>query len=312
MIISASRRTDIPAFFSRWFINRIKAGFCTVPNPYNSHQIQRISLLPEDVDVIVFWTRNPLPIMPHLRELDKNDYRYYFHYTVTGYPRVIDGNSPPLETSIQGFQRLVDNLGNNKVIWRYDPILLSNMTDVDSHLVRFSHIANSLMGYTQRVVISFAKTYRKANQRFRKLMSRGLQFDQPDGILEEKKKGMLITFKQIADESAMEIVSCAESIDLSPFGIMPGKCMDDDLIQSLFDIKLSTKKDPSQREACRCVVSKDIGMYNTCVFGCAYCYATSSQKLAQKNYRNHKPDSPSLSGWFDRTMKRKNQLEYLH
>src|SRR5512135_950390 len=128
MIISASRRTDIPAFYSRWFMNRVRAGYCTVPNPFNANQVKRISLLPEEVDVIVFWTRNPRPLFPFLKELDVRGVRYYFQFTLLDNPRSIDPKTPPAESALQTFRALSEQVGPARVIWRYDPLVLSQIT----------------------------------------------------------------------------------------------------------------------------------------------------------------------------------------
>ena len=144
MIISASRRTDIPAFYAPWFMNRMRAGYCTVPNPFNRSQVSRISLRPEDVDVIVFWTRNPRPLLPALDELDDRGYRYYFQYTLLDNPRTLDPKSPPVDAAIATFQTLAERIGPARVIWRYDPSVLSSATGADFHLERYARIAAAL------------------------------------------------------------------------------------------------------------------------------------------------------------------------
>jgi hypothetical protein len=296
MIISASRRTDIPAFYAEWFMNRIRAGYCAVPNPFNRNQISHVWLKPEDVDVIVFWTRNARPLLLRLAELDERGYRYYFQYTVMDNPRVIDPKSPPLEASLKTFRELADRIGPQKVIWRYDPIVFSSMTGPEFHQATYQHIAQALRGYTYRSVISIVDVYRKAEKRLRELAKQGAELLPCEG----KPFGDLMhALVHTADENDMEIVSCAEEIDLQPYGVRPGKCVDDEYIAKTFGINVTSKKDPSQREACNCVVSKDIGMYNSCLYGCQYCYATSSFERAKINYGKHNPNSPSLIGWYD-------------
>lgn len=161
MIISASRRTDIPAFYSEWFINRIKAGLVMTRNPFNYNQTRQISLRPEDVDVIVFWTRNAAPLQPYLPLLDEIGYHYYFHYTITGYPRVLESATLHPLKAIERFILLSEQIGKEKVIWRYDPILLCDLLPVDEHIRLFSKIAGLLAGYTERVIISFADFIRR-------------------------------------------------------------------------------------------------------------------------------------------------------
>ena len=299
MIISASRRTDIPAFYAEWFMNRIRAGYCAVPNPFNRRQVSYVSLKPEDVDVIVFWTRNPRPLLPHLAELDARGYRYYFQYTVMDNPRPIDPKSPPLESALRTFRALADSIGPEKVIWRYDPIVFSTVTGARFHQDTYPHIAQALRGHTYRSVISIVDVYRKASRRPRDFAEQGVEITPYAGQPSERFDNLMRAMVRVAHENGMEIVSCAEDIDLQPYGIRPGKCVDDEYITKTFGITVTSKKDPGQRGVCGCVVSKDIGMYDSCLFGCQYCYATSSFERARINHGKHDPNSPSLIGWYE-------------
>jgi hypothetical protein len=299
MIISASRRTDIPAFYAEWFMRRIREGYCTVPNPYNRKQVARVSLAPDAVDVIVFWTRNPRPLLPHLAELDRCGYRYYFQYTVMDNPRAIDAKSPAVDAAIKTFRELAGLVGAERVIWRYDPIVLSAATPAEFHLSTYARIAEALTGCTRRNVISIVDIYRKAKKRLGQLREQGIAVEeiQPNAVPAEVGE-LLRQLSETARESGMAIASCAEELDLRPYGIEPGKCIDDDYIAQTFGLRLKSKKDASQRDACGCVASKDIGMYDSCLFGCQYCYATSSFAAAKRNYSaEHDDDSPSLLGW---------------
>ncbi len=299
MIISASRRTDIPAFYSPWFMNRIRAGYCTVPNPFNSQQVSWIDLSPEEVDVIVFWTRNPRPLFPYLSELDRLGYRYYFQYTLMNNPQEIDPKAPPMNIAVKTLRDLSERIGAGRVIWRYDPIVFTPLTPPAFHQEAFARIAQSLSGSTARAVISLVDIYGKIKKRLQRLSDRGAPLQLPASIDPAVLGATLRSFVTVAQENGMRISSCAEDIDLSGFGIFPGKCVDDRYIQETFGIEVTHQKDPGQRKACGCVVSKDIGMYDSCLFGCQYCYATSSFERAQKNYSDHDPESPSLIGWFD-------------
>lgn len=290
MIISASRRTDIPAFYSRWFMNRIREGFCTVPNPFNPTQISNISLAPENIDLIVFWTRNPGPIIPYLKELDQRGYHYYFLYTLMDNPKLLDPKAPSVKHSIKIFKKLSDFIGPEKIIWRYDPIVLSNITDIDFHKKAFENIAGSLNGYTLRCIISFVEIYRKITGRIARLSEKGFMVNEGDNDI----PALSVFLAQAAAKNTMQIQSCALKKDLKEFGIFPGKCIDDDYIKKFFGLKLDLKKDPSQRKECGCVFSKDIGMYNSCLYECRYCYATTSFEKAGINYRSHNPCSSSL------------------
>ncbi|MBU3950002.1 MAG: DUF1848 domain-containing protein [Proteobacteria bacterium] len=290
MIISASRRTDIPAFYSKWFINRIRSGFCTVPNPFNSAQISNISLAPENVDLIVFWTRNPGPIIPYLKELNQRGYRYYFLYTLMNNPKLLDPKSPSAKHSLNIFKKLSDIIGPEKIIWRYDPIILSNITDINYHKQTYENIAKSLCGYTFRCIISFVEIYRKIKGRLMKLSEKGFMLNQYNDNISDLSSYLA----QISAKNNMEIQSCALKKELGKFGILPGKCIDDAYIKKVFGLKFDLKKDPFQRKECGCVASKDIGMYNSCLYECQYCYATGSFGKAGINYRNHDPCSSSL------------------
>ncbi len=294
MIISASRRTDIPAFYAQWFINRIHAGDCTVPNPYNREQFTRVSLQPEDVDLIVFWTRNPQPLIPYLKELDQLGYLYYFQFTVLNNPHLIDTRVPSLSTSLKIFKKLSDLIGPERIIWRYDPIVISNRTGIEFHINTYKDIAETLKNHTQRCVISLLDLYPKLKKRLKALKDNGVEIIDCNGNFDQHYGEFMNSLSRIANENRMEIVSCAENMDLTKYNIRPGKCIDDDYIERIFGINVTHKKDPSQRKACGCVVSKDIGAYNTCLFGCQYCYATKNFDQAKDLYKNHDSDYTSM------------------
>jgi len=293
MIISASRRTDIPAFYSDWFMNRIEHGFLLTRNPFNYNQISRVSLNPEDVEAIVFWTRNPRKIMKSLGVLDGKGIRYYFQYTITGYPRLIERSVPRPMDAIKTFIELSERLGPGRVIWRYDPILLSNLVDLDEHKRLFSKIAGMLAGHTDCVVISLADFYKKTSRNLDKV-SDLIYSDllaQQDQLLE-----LADFMARIACEHGMQIQSCAEEVDLSAVGVPHGKCIDDQRLKELFNITPKPMKDHGQRPACGCVKSVDIGMYNTCMHGCSYCYATFDHEKTLAQRQRHDPLSPFLVG----------------
>jgi hypothetical protein len=291
MIISASRRTDIPAFYPDWLMNRVRAGFCTVPNPFNRRQVSTVSLTPADVDAFVFWTRNPQPLVPHLDELDARGYHYYFQFTILGYPRELDPKSPSVAAAVQSFQRLAERLGPARVIWRYDPIVITSRTSVDFHRANYERLARLLRQYTLRSVISLVDLYRKAVPRLNKLEGTEVAFLplEPSAVA-----GLLTDLAACATANGMDIVSCAEELDFLPNAIRPGKCVDDGLLAILVGHDVTQRKDPSQRAACGCVASRDIGMYDSCLFGCQYCYATQSFERARRNYDKHDPQASSL------------------
>jgi len=291
MIVSASRRTDIPAFYADWFMQRIRAGSCTVPNPFKPRQVSHVSLAPGDVDAIVFWTRNPEPLLPRLQELDSRGYRYYFQYTLMDNLRLLDSGAPAVAAGIQSFLHLAGQVGPERALWRYDPIVLSTLTPPEFHVRRFERLASALRGATRRCTISLVDVYRKAAARMGGLKARGLNLRPPSG---PDFEAMIRSMVAIAGANGMEIVSCAEEVDLIPFGVRPGKCIDDRLIARVFGIRVTHAKDPSQRPACGCVASRDIGMYDTCPAGCVYCYATNSLEAVARNRACHNPSADSL------------------
>lgn len=296
MIISASRRTDIPAFYALWFMNRIRDGYLFVQNPFNAHKYSRVDLSPQKVDAIVFWTKNPRPILQYLDELDQKGYRYYFQFTLTGYPQVLEPSVPKIDVGLNIFKELSKKLGADRVVWRFDPIILSDITNEDFILRTFERIAKDLCNYTKRVVISFADFYKKVtnnlqrveNEMHIKFYDISLHMDQIIRISSY--------LSEIAYKNSMQIFSCAEKYDLAKYGVEHGKCIDDNLIKNLFGNSLHVKKDKYQREECGCVQSLDIGQYNTCTHDCVYCYATYNKQMAHIKRSLHDPDSPFLIG----------------
>ncbi len=287
MIISASRRTDIPNYYSGWFYHRIKEGFLYVRNPMNFHQISRINLSPEVVDCIVFWTKNPEPMMERLEEL--KDYRYYFQFTLTGYGRDIEPNVPhKKEKMIPTFKQLSDKLGDKRVIWRYDPIIFTNTYTREYHVKAFKQIAEALNGYTRKCVISFVDAYAKNRRNMNALHAYELK--------EEELKSFAKQLSEIAHDNGMEIAACAEYMNLSDCGIVRNCCIDKNLIEEIIGYKIKAGKDKNQREECGCIESVEIGSYDTCRNGCKYCYANCGQEFVHRNCLQYDANSPLLCG----------------
>lgn len=297
MIVSASRRTDIPAFYSDWLINRIRAGYCTVPNPFNKNAVSVVSLRPSDVSCFVFCTRNPRPLMRHLDEIDALGHRYYFQYTLVANPRPIDPRSPARDAAIATFRELATRVGPGRMVWRYDPITLTELTPPDYHRGNFEYIAAALRGSAFRCVVSLLDPYRKIEKREAALAREGVHLTYRPQMPESVTGPLLTDLARMAAENDMEIVSCAEDPGLDLYGIAPGKCIDDAIVNREWGLCVPPDKNPAMRPSCGCVMSRDIGMYDGCLFGCTYCYATSSFDRARANYRNHDPGSPSLLGW---------------
>jgi len=287
MIISCSRRTDIPAFYADWLFARLRTGFVCVRNPRNPRQVRQIALTPDVVDGIVFWSKNPAPMLNRLREL--KDYAYYFQFTVTPYGRDIEPNVPDQPEVMRTFQRLSETIGPERVVWRYDPVLINRTYTAQAHLRQFEGMARMLAGFTRRVIISFLDTdYRNVRRNARQLSAETLD--------EQDKLALAGRFAEIASGCGMEMQACAEETDFSACGITPARCVDAALLEAQLGCRLRVRKDPNQRPACGCARSVDIGMYNTCPNGCLYCYANYNAGEIRKNRQNHGPGSPFLIG----------------
>jgi len=287
MIISASRRTDIPAYYSDWFYNRIKEGYVLVRNPMNFRQVSRIDLSPDIVDGIVFWTKNPLPMLSRLAELEK--YMYYFQFTITPYGDDIESNLSVKTDIISAFKRLTSAIGAERVIWRYDPILINPKYSMEFHIQAFEKLAAKLYQYTRKVTISFVDVnYRGLKSHINELAL--------SKFPSELQMELSAALAKIAHSYGLEIDTCAEEMDLQQFGINRACCIDGKLFEKLLGHSLNVKKDKFQRAECGCASSIDIGMYNTCLHGCKYCYANYSKSSVNGNYAKHSPHSPLLIG----------------
>lgn len=287
MIISASRRTDIPSYYSEWFFNRIKEGYVYVRNPMNIHQISKISLSPKVIDGIVFWTKNPTPMMQYLDKLD--EYAFYFQFTVNSYGKDVETNVPNKnDIIIPSFRELSKRIGAERVIWRYDPILLNEKYTIDYHVKFFNEIAKRLSGYTHKCIISFLDLYRNTQAHVKELKISSLG--------EKEMYELAERLVEIANKNNLVVESCAEKINLEQFGIKHGHCIDCALFEKILNCKMKLSKDRNQRPECGCVESIDIGAYNTCKNGCKYCYANFNHTTVSKNMCNHNPNSPLLFG----------------
>ena len=287
MIISASRRSDIPAFFGEWFVHRLHAGEVLVRNPMQPKQVSRISLSPRLVDAIVFWTKNPANFLSRLPEIDRLGYACYFLFTLTPYDAAIEPGVEDKRLVIEVFKQLSRLIGPDKVVWRYDPVILSDVYTPAWHRASFDRLAEELSGYTERSIISFFDDYRKVRTRMR-----NIRYTIPDKVLMGEMAGM---FAETASRNGIALCTCSEDIDLSQHGIMHSRCIDSELVERISGRQMNgRKKDSRQRKACGCVESRDIGSYNTCTHGCLYCYAVSSQAKACIARQHYDPFSPML------------------
>lgn len=327
VIISASRSTDIPAFFARWFINRLAKGYCVWYNPFNQ-QPMYISF--ENTKVVVFWTKNPEPLIKYLPELDARGIHYYFQYTLNDYEKEgFEPNVASLEQRIETFKKISDLIGKEKVIWRFDPLILSDQLTPRKLLQKIFHIGNRIKGYTDKLVFSFVdvRAYRKVQNNMVKETSlyskENVTSAEPDGALREELVSGLSKLREHwkSEGWEIELATCGEEVDLEKYNISHNRCIDGELMERIFpedqeliyylktgklpepDLfgvipelppKSKNLKDKGQRKACDCMISKDIGMYNTCRHFCVYCYANTSRELVEKNKSKHNENSESI------------------
>ncbi|MEN1760413.1 DUF1848 domain-containing protein [Anoxynatronum sibiricum] len=298
MIISASRRTDIPKYYSEWLVNRIKEGYVDVRNPMFASQVSRYSLSPEVVDGIVFWTKDPAPMLKRLDAF--SEYSYYFQFSLTPYGKDIEGNLPDKHELINTFQELSSRIGSDRVNWRYDPIMLNTKYSMEYLIRAFGKIATKLNGYTKKVTISFIDEYNFGGRSvYTSLQTEEIVVAQQN-LLAEK-------ISEIAGDNGMSVDTCAEKIDLQKYGIEHARCVDGRIFERLNGCKLSRlktryeelAKDAAQRKGCHCVDSIDIGWPNTCLNGCKYCYATSSKTELEQNIKKYNSNSSLLCGEID-------------
>lgn len=286
MILSVSRRTDIPAFYCDWFFNRLKENCVCVRNPMSYHQISRVSLSPEVIDCIVFWTKDPSKIVDRLHLLQQ--YQYYFHVTINGYDRRIERFLPEKETIISSFIRLSSEIGKRRMIWRYDPIILAGDVTIDFHVGRFREIARRLENHTDRCIISFVDPYKKT--------TRNAPADlRIFTVAPEQMRAIAERFMVIAREHGIRIETCSEEVALEDLGINHTSCIDKELISEITGCAIRANED-RQRSGCRCAECIDIGAYNTCLHGCVYCYANYSDSASHSNWNRHDVHSPLLIG----------------
>ena len=313
IIISASRSTDIPTFYSDWFISRWEAGYIKWTNPFNG---QPLYVSFKNTRLVVFWTKNPRPMFKHLDYLDKNIPNYYFQFSLNDYDKEkYEAKVPSVESRIKTFKELSQRLGKKRVVWRYDPLILTKDIDVNELLRRVKNIGNQIHEFTEKLVFSFVDIdiYRKVENNLKKEEVPYIEWNETS--MEEFAKGI----SQINKDWGLQLGTCSEKIDLDKYGIVHNKCIDDDLMIDLFShdsqlmdflgveikqadlfsdgeiIKTRNLKDKGQREDCGCIMAKDIGQYNTCPHECNYCYANASKEIAKKNYKRYLENSTSES-----------------
>lgn len=282
MIISASRRTDIPAYYSEWFLKRLKAGYVLIRNPVMSSTVYKMELNPKIVNCIVFWTKDAANILDKLDEITSLGYKYVFQFTITPYGSDIERNIRPKEDIIKTFRRLSDMIGCERIIWRYDPIIFNNLFTPEYHLKNFENMCSQLSGYTKIVNMSLVQSYH--NKNFGSEISR------------QDKERFLRNLKETALSYSIEPRLCCYPEDPQMYGIKRAKCIDKEYLEMICGYKLKLPRDKNQRTLCECCESIDVGIYNTCIHGCTYCYATSNLRETIYNYKNHHPENELLIG----------------
>lgn len=285
MIIQTGMRTDIPAFYSEWFANRIKEGYVLVRNPYNPLQVTRYSLSPEVVDLIGFCTKNPEPMLRYMELL--KPYGMYWFVTITPYGRDIEPRVPKIDTVTESFKHLSEIVGIDSMGWRYDPIFIDETYTMAYHLQQFEHIAVALEGYTKTCVISFIDLYQKVYR----------NFPEAKRVLKAERLYLGEHMIEIARAHGMTVRPCAEGDELSEYGADCSGCMTIQTYEKALHTTLNIPKKQPLRKECACFMGNDIGAYNTCLHLCRYCYANYDKKTVELNYRQHHPDSPFLIGY---------------
>ena len=284
MIINTGMRTDIPAFYSDWLVNRLKAGFVLVRNPYNPRSVTRYRLSPDVVDLIGFCTKNPAPMLPHMDLL--RPYGQYWFVTITPYGKEIEPHVPDKRNVLESFKRLSDTVGVDSMGWRYDPIFISDKYPVERHFKAFEYMAKALSGYTRTAVISFIDLYEKTRR----------NFPEARQVTAEQRLLLGKTFIEIGKAYGMTIRPCGEGNDLAAFGADCSGCMTIAAYEQALHQRLKVPKTAPARKECACYLGGDIGAYNTCGHLCRYCYANYDADTVRKNMTLHDPESPLLIG----------------
>lgn len=284
MILNTGSRTDIPAFYGDWFYNRVREGFALARNPYYPNQVTKYLLDPEVIDVLVFCTKNPLPMLDRISELSAFD--MFWFVTITPYGTEIEPLAPPKGQVIKTFQRLSEQIGKERVSWRYDPVFITDSYTVDFHIKQFRQMAKALSGYTGQCVVSFIDLYEKTRHNFRGIRS----------VTMEERKTLIDAFSKIAKENRLQIHLCCEDAAYVRENVDADGCMSKAVLEKALGFKLDVPKKKAARSGCDCLLGADIGAYNTCPHGCLYCYANYDRETVMKNRKRHDAASPFLIG----------------
>jgi hypothetical protein len=289
VIISASYKTDIPAFYGEWFMNRLRAGFCKMVNPYNRRVI-RVSLLPETVDGIVFWTKNVGPFIKYLPEVQSRGFPFILQHTINGYPKALEQAVVDAPRAIKHLRQVADTYGPRVAVWRYDTIVNSSLTPREFHLETFARLAKSLEGATDEVVISFAHFYNKTLRNMRQAATEhGFSWSDPS---DEWKQSLAAELASVAAAHQIQLTVCSQPQFITA-SCAEARCVDATRLASITGKPVMACLKGNRKE-CGCFESRDIGEYDTCPHGCVYCYAVHNQALAKSRYKQHDPLGESL------------------
>lgn len=284
MIVSASRRTDIPCCYGDWMLNRLRAGSVLIRNPRNSAQLSRFPLSPETTDCIVFWTKDPQPFLPKLREIEQMGHRFCFQFTLTPYGKTLEPHLREKAEIERTLVRLSEQLGRDRVFWRYDPIIFGGELTPAYHAAQFERLCRQLASYTASVTVSFLDVYPKLRHPF-------LRAPSAAEIAETAAR-----IGEIAAGYGLPVKACCESGELSQYGIRAVGCLDAASLETVCGSRLKLVRDTGQRAGCLCCRSVDIGAYDTCTNDCVYCYANDGTGRAKRRFAAHDPDSELLTG----------------
>ena len=284
MIINTGCRTDIPAFYAKWFMNRIREGYVLVRNPYNPNQVTKYNLSPEVVDCLAFCTKNPEPMLTYLDELDI--YKQYWFVTITPYGKDIEPNVPNKKKVMESFKKLSNYIGVDSIGWRYDPIFIGDGFDVNKHITCFGNMAKELKGYTHNCTISFLDLYEKVKRNAPNI----------NPPTKEEQIEMAKAFSKIGKENNMVIHACCEKTYLSQYGLQCNGCMSQEIVEKAINNTLQPPKRKNLRQECNCLMGNDIGAYNSCGHLCKYCYANANKQFVIENMKKHDDNSPFLIG----------------
>lgn len=287
MILNTGNRTDIPAYYSEWFYNRIKEGYVLTRNPYYPEQVLRYQLTPNVIDCLCFCTKNPEPMLCRMKEIQQ--FSQFWFVTITPYGKDIEPNVPKKQIVMKSFKKLSNIVGIDAISWRYDPIFISEEYPLKFHIESFAKIAENLKGYVDNCVISFIDLYEKTKRNFPKVKE----------VTKEEQQIIGSEFARIGRKYNIQIRACCEETELAKYGIDVSGCMTKQVLEKAlgYELMIPNGKKPARAE-CNCLLGNDIGMYHTCGHGCLYCYANYDNASVKYNMKKHNPKSPFLIGGF--------------